>query len=70
VFSMLEVKIPTTLLHRVNSHFTLKLREVKLLSQGHTAQIPLHTTPLGETPGWRGLGEVQVGSPCLLAEGI
>ena len=38
MLSMFEVKIPTTLLHRVNSHFTLKLREVKLLSQGHTAE--------------------------------
>lgn len=35
---MFEVKIPITFLHRVNSHLTLKLREVKLLSQSHTVE--------------------------------
>ena len=35
---MFEVKIPITFLHRVNPHLTLKLREVKLLSQSHTVE--------------------------------
>lgn len=37
--SMFEVKIPIVLLHRLTSQFILKLREVKLLSQGHTAEL-------------------------------
>lgn len=35
---MFEVKIPITFLHGVNPHLTLKLREVKLLSQSHTVE--------------------------------